>query len=93
MCTDLRLYSDKFSFTNCRSNSFELVTVRAGDSTISYRTVLGSQILVVVVLSSCSVGSGALLDDVLVHLHDSGPLLFVCKLARLHAPLYLVASP
>jgi hypothetical protein len=54
--------------------------------------VLGSQILVVVVLSSCSVGSGALLDDVLVHLHDSGPLLFLCKLARLHAPLYLVAS-
>ena len=91
MCTDLRLDSDKFSFTNCRSNSFELVTVRAGDSTISYRTVLGSQILVVV-LSSCSVGSGALLDDVLVHLHDSGPLLFLCKLARLHAPLYLVAS-
>jgi hypothetical protein len=58
-------------FTSCRSNSFELSKVRAGDSTISYRSILGGRILVVVVLSSWGGSSGILLDMMLKQMHDS----------------------
>ena len=58
-------------FTSCRSNAFELNKVRAGDSTIAYRSLLGGDILAVIVLSSWGGSSGSLLDSMLEYMHDS----------------------
>jgi len=58
-------------FTSCRSNSFELNKIHAGDSTIAYRSLFGGRILAVVILSSWGGSSGTLLDQMLRQMHDS----------------------
>lgn len=58
-------------FTSCRSNAFELNKVCSGDSTISYRSLLGGRVLAVIVLSSWGGSSGSLLDTMLKQMHDS----------------------
>lgn len=57
-------------FTSCRSNSFELSKIHAGDSTITYRSLFGGRVLAVVILSSWGGTSGTLMDVMLQQVHD-----------------------